>query len=217
LIVGLGGLGSITSSYLAAAGVGWLRIVDRDVVALSNLNRQLLHWTKDLGRPKTVSAGDKLRRLNPECFIEPMHVPVGEDGGYDLADGCDLIVDATDNLATRHLLNRISLGKGIPFIYGGINGWNGTVATFIPGRTCCLACLFPRTQGQEEAGVTPALGPTAGVIASIQSMEVLRILLGLEPALAGRLLEFQGSRMRFRTVRLERNPDCVLCGLPRGG
>lgn len=217
MIVGLGGLGSITSYYLAAAGVGRLRIVDHDIVALSNLNRQLLHWTQDLGRPKAASAGDKLRNLNPECFIEPLQVPVSEDNGFDLADGCELIVDATDNLAARHALNRISLARRIPLVYGGINGWSGTAATFIPGKTCCFACVFPKTEVHEEARIRPALGPTAGVIASIQSTEVLRILLGLDPGLAGRLLEYQGSRMRFRAVSLEKNPECALCGAPTGG
>ena len=216
MIVGLGGLGSITSYYLAAAGVGWLRIVDHDTVVLSNLNRQLLHRTPDLGRPKVASAADKLRRLNPGCCIEPVHVRVAHDNGLDLADGCDLLIDATDNLATRHALNRISLAKRIPFIYGGINGWSGTAATFIPGKTCCFACLFPALEDEAEVRITPALGPTAGVIASIQSMEVLRILLGLEPGLAGRLLDFQGSQVRFRTIRLEKNPDCALCGRSKG-
>jgi molybdopterin/thiamine biosynthesis adenylyltransferase len=217
LIVGLGGLGSISSYYLAAAGVGTLRIVDGDEVALNNLNRQILHSTLDLNRPKIESAAEKLHRLNPECRIEPVRAHIGEDNGLDLAKGCDLILDATDNLASRHVLNRISLARQIPLIYGGINGWNGTAATFRPGKTCCFACLFPpKDLRKQETGI-PALGPAAGVIASIQSMEALRILLGLSPQLAGRLLDFQGKEIRFRTIRLEKNPDCKVCANIKGG
>ncbi len=212
LIVGLGGLGSISSSYLAAAGVGHLRIVDHDGVGLENLNRQLLHSTEDLGRPKVESASEKLLRLNPACCVQTAIVDIGDKNALGLAKGCALIIDATDNIRTRHVLNRVSLERQIPFIYGGINGWNGTAATFLPGRTCCFACLFPsqETRGGERG--LPALGPTAGVIASIQSMEALRIMLGLPPNLAGRLLEFRGAEMKFRTVDLVKNPDCKVCG-----
>jgi adenylyltransferase/sulfurtransferase len=217
LIVGLGGLGSVSSFYLAAAGVGCLRIVDGDEVALNNLNRQILHSTLDLNRPKIESAAEKLQRLNPECLVEPLRARIGEDTGSELAEKCDLVLDATDNLASRHVLNRISLARQIPLIYGGINGWNGTAATFIPGKTCCFACLFPPKDLRKQDTGIPALGPAAGVIASIQSMEALRILLGLSPQLAGRLLDFQGQKIRFRTIRLEKNPDCKLCGHTKGG
>jgi adenylyltransferase/sulfurtransferase len=217
LLVGLGGLGSISSYYLAATGVGCLRIVDRGCVELGNLNRQLLHSTEDLGRPKAESASEKLLRLNPGCIIEQVHASIAQDNALDLADGCDLIIDGTDNLTTRHVLNRVSLEKQIPFIYGGINGWNGMAATFIPGRTGCFACLFPPEPPRTNETEFPALGPTAGVIASIQSTEALRILLGLSPQLAGRLLEFRGMVMRFRSTLIEKDPECPLCGRAHGG
>lgn len=217
LIVGLGGLGSISSYYLAAAGVGHLRIVDRDCVGLENLNRQLLHSTEDLGRPKVESASEKLLRLNPTCHVQTVIVNVGDGNASGLAKGCGLIIDATDNLATRHVLNRASLEKQIPFIYGGINGWNGMAATFIPGETGCFACLFPSRETRDEVKGIPALGPTAGVIASVQSMEALRILLGLPPRLAGRLLTFRGQEMRFRSTPIEKDPECPLCGSPQRG
>ena len=134
-----------------------------------------------------------------------------------LAKGCNLIIDATDNLATRHVLNRVSLEKQIPFIYGGINGWNGMAATFIPGKTGCFACLFSPERPRPSESEFPALGPTAGVIASIQSMEALRILLGLPPQLAGRLLEFRGMEMRFRSIPIEQDPECPLCARPQEG
>jgi adenylyltransferase/sulfurtransferase len=217
LLVGLGGLGSISSYYLAAAGVGRLRIVDRDAVGLENLNRQLLHSTDDLGRPKAESAAEKLLRLNPACYVQPMIVNIRDGNASALAKGCGLIIDATDNLATRHVLNRVSLRKQIPFIYGGINGWNGMAATFISGKTGCFACLFPPERTRTDETQFPALGPTAGVIASIQSMEALRILLGLPPRLAGKLLEFRGMEMRFRSTPIEQDPECLLCGRHQEG
>jgi molybdopterin/thiamine biosynthesis adenylyltransferase len=216
LIVGLGGLGSVSSYYLAAAGVGCLRIVDHDTVCLDNLNRQLLHSTPDLDRPKTESATEKLRRLNPECFVEPVRVRVGEDTGFELTEGCDLILDATDNLATRHVLNRISLARRIPLIYGGINGWNGSASTFVPGETGCLSCLFPSKDLGTPATGFPVVGPAAGVIGSIQSVEAIRILLGMSPALANRLLNFQGKGMKFRTVHVGKDPACPQCGPSTG-
>jgi len=217
LIVGLGGLGSISSYYLAAAGVGHLRIVDRDAVGLENLNRQLLHSTVDLGRPKVESASDKLLRLNPSCRVQAEVMTIGDENALGLAEGCGLIIDATDNIATRHVLNRVSLRKKIPFIYGGIRGWNGMAATFIPGKTGCFACLFPLERARTNETEFPALGPTAGVIASIQSMEALRILLGLPPRLAGRLLTFRGVEMRFRSTFVEKDPECPQCARPQGG
>jgi molybdopterin/thiamine biosynthesis adenylyltransferase len=216
MIVGLGGLGSVSSFYLAAAGVGFLRIVDHDTVCLDNLNRQLLHSTPDLDRPKAESAAEKLRRLNPECLVEPVCVQLSDDSGLDLAEGCDLILDATDNLAARHVLNRISLARRIPLIYGGINGWNGTAATFVPGETCCLSCLFPSEGLGMPATGFPALGPAAGVIGSIQGVEAIRILLGMRPALGNRLLDFQGKSMKFRTIRVQKDPACTQCGQPSG-
>jgi molybdopterin/thiamine biosynthesis adenylyltransferase len=212
MIAGLGGLGSVSSFYLAAAGVGCLRIVDHDTVSLDNLNRQLLHSTPDLDQPKAESAAEKLRRLNPGCLVEPVRVQLAEESGFDVAEGCDLILDATDNLAARHVLNRISLTRRIPLIYGGINGWNGTVATFLPGETCCLSCLFPAKELGRPGTVFPALGPAAGVIGSIQGLEAVRILLGMRPALANRLLDFQGNGLRFRIVRVEKDPFCAQCG-----
>jgi len=216
LIVGLGGLGSISSSYLAAAGVGHLRIVDRDAVGLENLNRQLLHSTDDLGRPKAESASEKLLRLNPSCHVQTEIVDITDENASSLAKGCGLILDATDNLATRHVLNRVSLENGIPFIYGGINGWNGMAAAFVPGKTGCFACVFPSRKTRDEEREIPALGPTAGVIASVQSMEALKILLGLPPGLAGRLLTFRGMEMRFRSTPIEKDPECPLCGSLQG-
>jgi molybdopterin-synthase adenylyltransferase len=216
MLVGLGGLGSISASYLAAAGVGCLRIVDRDWVSLENLNRQLLHSTDDLGRPKADSASEKLLRLNSACCVLTAVADVKDENALRLVKGCTLIVDGTDNLSARHVLNRVSLKKRIPFIYGGINGWNGTAAVFIPGNTGCFACLLPTERSETNEHERPAPGPTAGVIASIQSMEAIRFLLGLPSHLAGRLLTFRGMDMRFRSTLLQKDPHCPLCRQPQG-
>ncbi len=216
-VAGLGGLGSIAAYYLTAAGVGYIKIIDRDRVSLDNLNRQILHTTADLDRPKPDSAAEKLGRLNPHCRIEAIQASIGEGNAQDLLAGCDVIVDATDNRATRRLLNGVSLQRGVPFVYGGIEGWNGMVATFIPGRTACFGCLFPH-EAKPRGGKPPAvLGPSAGIVASIQCLETLRLLLGIPPQLAGRLLRFSGSSMQFHTLQIDRNPQCPVCGDPNPG
>jgi len=212
LLVGLGGLGSISAYYLAAAGVGRLKIVDCDRVTLENLNRQLLHSTAEIDRLKIESAAERLQRLNPDCRVEPTCQRVGNAGAQELAAGCDVIVDATDNRPTRLALNRAALRYAIPFVYGGIDGWNGSAAAFLPRQTACLACMIDPLPKEPEQQKRPALGPTAGLIASVQCLQTLEILLGNRPPLAGRILDFRGRRMRFHTVAVERNPDCRHCG-----
>jgi adenylyltransferase/sulfurtransferase len=212
MVAGLGGLGSMTAIYLAAAGVGYLKLIDRDSVALENLNRQILHATPDLSRPKTESAVEKLSRLNPHCRIEAVHTTIDNDNAAEMLADCSLIVDATDNRQTRQALNRISVRHGVPFVYGGISGWEGMTSTFIPGRTACFSCLFPPRAETPEAEPPPVLGPTAGLVASIQCMETLRLLIGAPPQLAGRLLRVSGSTMEFRKLQIDRNPHCAVCG-----
>lgn len=212
LLVGLGGLGSISAYYLAAAGVGRLKIVDCDRVALENLNRQLLHATADIGRLKIDSAAEKLHALNPGCGIEPICRRVDASGAAALAAGCDVIVDATDNRGARLALNQAALRHGIPFVYGGIDGWNGSAAVFRPGQTACLACLIDPALPDPRPQRRPAVGPTAGLIASVQCLQTLAILLGRPSPLDGRILDFRGLELRVRSVAVERNPDCTLCG-----
>jgi molybdopterin/thiamine biosynthesis adenylyltransferase len=211
LIAGLGGLGSIGAYYLAAAGVGHLRLVDRDRVALDNLNRQILHASADIGRSKAVSAAEKLSRLNPHCRVEAIETDIGDENAEALIEGCAVIFDATDNRATRQVLNRASVRRHVPFVYGGISGWQGTASTFIPGQTPCFSCLFPSMAETVEAEPPPALGPTAGLVASLQCLDTLRLLIGLVPRLSGRLLQFSGSTMEFRTLAIEPNPHCPVC------
>ncbi|MFO7784673.1 MAG: HesA/MoeB/ThiF family protein [Thermodesulfobacteriota bacterium] len=210
-IVGLGGLGSISASYLAAAGVGRLRLVEYDRVEAGNLNRQLIHWTSDLGRPKIDSGREKLSALNPEIEIETVGLQVSPENVREAMGDCTLIVDATDNLSTRKTLNRFSVDAGIPFVCGGVEAFGGMLITILPGRSPCLECLFPgrdRT-GDREIGVP---GPMPGVIASLQALEAIKIILGIGAPMAGRLLLFRALEMSFREVRVEQNPDCPVCG-----
>ena len=213
LVAGLGGLGSISAYYLAAAGFGRLRLVDSDTVTLENLNRQILHQTQDLGRPKTDSAEGKLSALNPGCRIEAFGERITADSALRLAAGCDLIVDATDNAATRAVLNRTALTLDIPFVFGGVSGLDGMVTTIIPGRTPCLQCIFPNLADIQTKAPVPALGPVVGIIASIQCLEAIKWVAGMETELlAGKLLSIQCRNLRFRTVSLARNPACPVCG-----
>jgi molybdopterin-synthase adenylyltransferase len=212
MVVGLGGLGSIAAYYLTAAGVGYLKLIDRDRVALDNLNRQILHTGADLERPKTASAVEKLVRLNPHCRIEAIQTAVTEENAEALLGDCAVIFDATDNRATRQILNRVSVRRRVPFVYGGINGWQGMAATFLPGRSACFSGVFPPHNQAAESAPLPVLGPIAGLVASIQCLETLRLLIGSPPQLAGRLLRFSGPTMEFRTLQLERNPHCPVCG-----
>ena len=213
LVVGLGGLGSISAQYLVAAGVGRLCLVDSDHVALENLNRQLLHRTDDLGRSKTESAVTKLSALNPHCRIEAVCQRMSAENAAKLADGCDLMVDATDNASTRAVLNRTALTLGIPFVFGGVSGMDGMVTTVIPGRTPCLECVFPNLAESDSPGPVPALGPVVGMVASIQSLEAIKGVLGMEEGmLGGKLLSIQGRSLRFRVVSLARDPACPVCG-----
>jgi adenylyltransferase/sulfurtransferase len=211
-IAGLGGLGSPAAYYLAAAGVGALTIVDSDRVEETNLNRQILHATGDIGRLKTESAAEKLKALNPLCRLRAVEDRIRPDNVDTLVQDCGLIVDATDNMATRQALNRAAVSAGIPFIYGGIDGFSGMASTFIPGRTACLACLFPGPPKPPDPDPVGALGPMAGLIAAIQCLEAIKIIVGQPPALAGLLLRIDAVGMASRKIEIDRNPHCEVCG-----
>ena len=209
LIAGSGGLGSPVSIYLAAAGVGTIRIVDHDKVELSNLNRQVLHWEKDIGQRKTDSAIQKLRKLNKEVRIEAIAETITEDNIPQLVDGFDLIVDAMDNMPTRFLLNKTALEKNIPFFHGAVYGLEGKAMTIIPGETACLRCVYPETV---PARKFPVLGVTPAVIGCIQATEVIKYIVGIGRLLANRLLIYNGLNMKFTEVEMKKNPNCEHCG-----
>jgi molybdopterin-synthase adenylyltransferase len=212
LIAGAGGLGSPAAIYLAAAGIGALRLVDRDRVELSNLNRQILHWEEDLGRYKAESGQGKLSRLNPEVTIETVREEIREDNLGELMEGCNLILDGLDNFPTRYLINRFIQKTGIPYIYGGILGLMGMTTFIQPGRTPCLKCLFPQAP---EPKKFPVLGTTPGIIGLIEAHEAIKFLVGLGNPLSGRLLVYNGLEMRFSEVRIERNPECPVCAVEK--
>jgi len=208
-IAGAGGLGSPVSIYLAVAGVGRIRIVDKDIVELSNLNRQILHWDKDVGKRKAESAEEKLKEINPDIEVEALSETIAENNALELVNDADLIIDAMDNFPTRYLLNRAALAKHIPFFHGAIYGFEGQVTTIIPGKTACLRCIFPEAPPPETF---PVIGVTPGVIGLIQATEVVKYIVGFRGLLTNRLLIWDGLATRLEEIAVERNPDCGDCG-----
>lgn len=207
-IAGAGGLGSPISIYLTVAGVGNLRIVDRDTVELSNLNRQILHWDRDIGHTKASSAREKLRQMNPDIEVETIETTIAEDNLPHLVEGYDLIVDAMDNFPTRYLLNKMAIEKRVPLFHGGIYGMSGIVTTIIPGETPCLRCIFPEAPPPERF---PVIGVAPAVIGCIQATEVIKHIVGIGTQLTGRLLIFDGLNSEFREVKPSRSPNCMDC------
>jgi len=209
LVAGAGGLGSPICLYLAAAGIGMIRIVDHDTIDLSNLNRQILHGTADIGLPKVDSAKDKLALLNAAVKIEAISVAITEDNINRLIKGCDLMVDALDNLPTRYILNKAAIEKGLPFFHGAVRGLEGRAMTIIPGKTPCLRCMYHGDAPKEKF---PVIGVTPAVIGSIQATEVIKYLVGMGDLLTGRLLIYDGMSMEFREFKVSKNPQCEHCG-----
>ena len=209
VIAGGGGLGSPSSIYLAAAGVGTIRIVDHDRVELSNLNRQILHWDKDIGRNKVDSAAEKLRQLNQGVKIEAIEETINEANVSRLVAGFDVILDATDNLPTRYSLNKAAIENHIPFIHGAVYGLEGRAMTIIPGKTACLRCVYRGTVPQEKF---PVVGVTPAVIGCIQATEAIKYLVGIGTLLTNRLLVYEGLSMKFTELLVNRDPDCEHCG-----
>jgi adenylyltransferase/sulfurtransferase len=207
-IAGAGGLGSPISIYLAVAGVGTITIVDMDVVDQSNLNRQILHFDRDVGKKKTASAEEKLRELNPDITINAINVRIEESNAANLIGKADGIVDAMDNYPTRYLLNDVAVVKEIPLFHGGIRGFYGQATTIIPGETPCLKCIFPKAPPKE---VFPVVGVTPGIIGTIQANEVIKYLLGSGELLTNRLFIWDGMEAHAEEICVERNPACEAC------
>jgi molybdopterin/thiamine biosynthesis adenylyltransferase len=207
-IAGAGGLGSPVSIYLAVAGIGTITIVDMDVVDQTNLNRQILHYDRDIGRKKTASAEEKLRELNPDIIINAVDVKIDEINAAKLIGRAEGIVDAMDNYPTRYLLNDVAIAKKIPLFHGGIRGFYGQATTIIPGTTPCLKCIFPKPPPKE---VFPVMGVTPGIIGTIQANEVIKYLLGSGELLMGRLFIWDGLQAHGEEICVERNPACKAC------
>lgn len=215
LVVGAGGLGSPAAYYLAAAGIGKIGLVDSDAVDLSNLQRQILHRTEDVGKPKVESAREKLLALNPHIQVEVFNRRLDSGNVMDILSGYDLALDGVDNFSTRFLTNDACVIQKKPFFHGGVLRFFGQAMTVIPGQGPCYRCVFrqPPPPGTAptcaEAGV---LGAIVGVIACIQATEVLKYILGAGELLDGRLMTFDGLAMSFETVQIRRDENCPVCG-----
>ncbi len=208
LIAGLGGLGSPLALYLAAAGVGHLKLVDMDHVELSNLNRQVLHWDEDIGESKVSSAMQKVQRINPTTRVDGLNLTIDDKNVFELAENCDIILDAMDNFSIRYLLNAAAIVHRIPLIHGAVYGYEGRLASVVPGKTACLECIYPHTPPHE---LFPVLGTTPGVIALLQATEAIKALTGIGVLLENEMLIYDGEMMNFEKVRISRNPKCASC------
>lgn len=216
LCIGAGGLGSPVTMYLAAAGIGHIGIVDFDVVDFSNLQRQLLHGTEDVGKKKIESAVERLRSINPEVMVETYDTRLSAENAAEIAEPYDLIIDGTDNFETRYLSNDLSVLTGKPNVYGSIFRFEGQVSVFAPHLGGpCYRCLFPTPP---EPGQVPScaeggvLGVLPGIVGCLQANEAIKLILGTGDPLIGRLVHFDALAFRFREIRLRRDPECAICG-----
>jgi adenylyltransferase/sulfurtransferase len=215
LIVGAGGLGSPAAFYLAAAGVGTIGLIDSDAVDLSNLQRQVIHQTTDLGRPKVLSAKEKIIALNPDVEVVTYEDRFTSKNALELVGKYDIVIDGVDNFPAKFLINDACFLAGKPLVHGGILRFDGRVTTIVPRKSACYRCVFkhPPPPGLvascQEAGV---IGVLAGIIGTIQATEALKLVLGIGRPLTDRMLDFDARRTVFREIRTRRNPDCPLCG-----
>jgi adenylyltransferase/sulfurtransferase len=214
LVVGAGGLGSPVLLYLAAAGVGTLGVVDGDRVDLTNLQRQVLHYTHDIGRPKTQSARRTLEDINPEITVVPHQTVLSSENALEIIRGYDLVINGSDNFPTRYLVNDACVFLGKPLIDASILKWEGQATVFLPGRGC-YRCLFPTPP---PPGAVPScaeggiIGAVAGFMGTVQALEAVKVLLGRSDTLANRLFIFDALSADVRTLRWNRNPSCPVCG-----
>jgi len=215
LVVGAGGLGSPACFYLAAAGVGTIGIVDGDVVDITNLQRQILHSTEELGRPKVISARETLRELNPDVNVEVYQERLSPANAPDILKKYDFVIDATDSFASKFFVADACHFAKKPYVHSAVIRFDGELLTVIPGKTTCYRCVFnePPAPGltvpPAKAGV---LGVSPGIFGTIQASEAIKYVLGAGELMTDRLLVYDGLSGRFRDVKVARNPDCPLCG-----
>jgi len=215
LIIGAGGLGAPVALYLAAAGVGTIGIADADVVDLSNLQRQVIHFTEDVGISKVKSAAAKMKKINPEVVVNEYHEFVTSENINDIIDGYDFVIDGTDNFATKFLINDACYLKKIPFSHGGILRFTGQTMTIVPDESACYRCVFHRPPPANlvptcsQAGV---LGAIAGMLGTVQATEALKFLTKTGTLLTNNLLTFDALEMNFRKVKFKHNKNCIICG-----
>lgn len=215
LVIGAGGLGSPIALYLAAAGVGTLTLCDNDTVDLTNLQRQILHRTAAIGRPKVASARDTLATINPDCLVEAVQERV-EGARLDaLVAQADVVLDGCDNFATRHAVNRACVKHKKPLVSGAGVRFDGQVSVFDmrDAKAPCYACLFPEDSDSEEVrcAVMGVFAPLTGIVGCLQAAEALKVLTGMGSTLAGRLLIIDALSMDIRTLKLSKDPRCVVC------
>jgi adenylyltransferase/sulfurtransferase len=215
LLVGAGGLGSPAATYLAAAGVGRIGLVDFDRVEASNLQRQILYGTGDVGRPKLEAASERLRDLNPHVEVETHEVRLTSENALDVIDGYDVVADGTDNFPTRYLVNDACVMTGTPNVYASIFRFEGQVSVFATEDGPCYRCLY---EEPPPPGLVPScaeggvLGILPGFVGTLQATEVIKLLTGIGNPLIGRLLMIDALAMNFRTLTVQKNPDCPVCG-----
>ena len=215
LLIGAGGLGSPAALYLAAAGVGTIGLVDFDAVDATNLHRQILHGTRDIGRAKTESARDRLSDINPHVRLETHETRLASANAMEVLGGYDVVIDGSDNFQTRYLVNDACVLLGKPYVYGSIIRFEGQASVFADPDGPCYRCLF---REPPPAGLVPncaeggVLGVLPGLVGTIQATEAMKLILGIGEPLVGRLLLVDALRMRFRTIELRRDPECPACG-----
>jgi molybdopterin/thiamine biosynthesis adenylyltransferase len=213
-LLGVGGLGSAAAMQLAAMGVGVLRIVDRDVVELTNLHRQHIYGVDDVGIPKVEAAAKRLRQLNPYITVEPMPVSVNETNAESLIEGMDVVVDGLDSMKARYAVNRTCAKLGVPYVFGAAVATNGNVSTIVPEETACLECFYGNLEDSKlpKCGVVGVHPSLVNVIASLEVSEAIRILTGKHPRLSNKLLYFDLEELEFTEIQLARVESCPVCG-----
>lgn len=208
-VVGVGGLGCSASIYLASLGIGKMTLIDKGKFELSNLNRQILGWKDDVGRHKAEVAREKLAALNPEVQVDAVVSEIDGQNVCSLISDADIVVDGQDNWRTRFILNEHCVTHKKPFIHAGVFALRGQITTILPGKGPCLRCVFPKDPFETER--VPVLGATPALLASLQVLEVAKIVVGIGKSLAGRILFVSGEDMVFEVVKIERNHDCPVC------
>jgi len=208
-IAGAGGLGCPVATYLATAGAGHLRICDFGTPELSNLNRQFLHSEEDIGKNKTLSAKETITKINPQVKVENLPDKIGRENIAQLVGDAQIIVDCMDNFPTRHILNEYAVKAGLPYVHAVVSGMSGQITFIHAPETPCLYCVFP---GSPPSETFPIVGATAGVIGTLEALEVLKYLTGKGTLLKNRLLFWDGELMTFHEITLQKDPGCPICG-----
>jgi len=208
-VVGVGGLGSPAAIYLAVAGVGELVLIDKDVVELSNLNRQILHWDQDVGLLKVESAKKKIQKLNKNVKVETIKEEINRINIIGFIKGMDVVIDALDNFRTRYILNEACVKLNIPLVHAGVYGFTGQLTTILPKRGPCLQCIFPRPPREIEK--FPIVGVIPGIIGAMEALEAIKIITGIGTPLVGKLLIFDGEDFTIEIVNVQRNEKCPVC------